>query len=91
MTKDKFPLYALAIFVVAAGAMWAGLPPSLLLFLLVCPLMMFFMMFFMMRGGQERRDGETNHDEASLSRSNTPPAPAQSSRLDGSHERIDQS
>ena len=67
MTRDKYPLYALAIVAVGAGAIWAGLPPALLLLFLVCPLMM----FFMMRGmgdGPERRDVETNHDEEQLSR-----------------------
>ena len=47
MKTHNYGLYAVAIAIMAAGALWAGLPGGslvLLGFLVVCPLMMFFMM-----------------------------------------------
>lgn len=89
MTKDKYPLYGLAILTGAAVAFWLGLSPSLLIFLLICPLMMFFMMFFMMRG--PRGEHSDNRDQTGPAEPNLrqPVQPGQVPSLDGSHERID--
>ena len=83
MTKDKYPLYGLAIVAAGALAIWAGMPPLYLL-LLACPVMMFFMM-----GGMSGRSG---HDENGSSHvdDKTPPHATKPGRLDGSHDRIDQ-
>lgn len=91
MTKDRYPLYGLALVVGAAVAVWAGLPPALLLLLLVCPLMMFFMMRGM-HGGQQGPGGHGSHDDTAVPRSDTRQGPGASAprRPDGSHERIDQ-
>lgn len=75
MNKDKYPMYALVAVAAAAIAVWAGLPVTFLL-LLICPAMMLFMM---------RGMGSSNqtHDQDAVKRSDA-------SKLDGSHERIDQ-
>lgn len=71
MTKDRYPLYGLAVVVGAAVAVWAGLPPALLLFLLVCPLMMFFMMRGM-HGGQGPGAGQPRRPDGSHERIHQP-------------------
>lgn len=76
MTKDKYPMYGLAIVAGGAVAIWAGVPPLFLVFL-ACPLMMFFMMSGM-HGG---------HDETGAS--GVDDNKATNTHLDGSHERID--
>lgn len=86
MNKDKYPMYALAGLTGAGIAVWAGLPPTFLL-LLICPVMMFFMMRGMggmggsPRGGDSTRDVPGDPDVGKRS---------DASKLDGSHERIDQ-
>ncbi len=90
MTRDKYPMYGLAIVVGAAATVWAGFPPSVLLFLLVCPLMMFFMMRGMW-GGQGNAAEDSRHAGSGPAK----PAVQGSStnsrlqKLDGSHESID--
>jgi len=87
MTKDRYPLYGLALVAGAALAVWAGLPPFLLLFLVACPLMMFFMM-----RGMHGEQGHGDHGGAADPSSRTVQGSdaGQSRRPDGSHERIDQ-
>jgi len=79
MNDNKYAMYAVAIGVGGAVALWAGLPPFFLL-LLACPLMM----FFMMRGGMHGSHGESDSSRGGQQGS-TPARPAD---LDGSHERI---
>lgn len=81
MNNNKYPLYAGAILVGGAIAIWAGLSPFFLIFLVACPLMM----FFMMRGGMHGGHGESDSSRGGKQGS-TPTRPAD---LDGSHERID--
>lgn len=81
MNDNKYPLYAVAILVGGAIALWAGLPPFFLIFLVACPLMMFFMMHGGGHGGHGGSD--SSHGEKQGSQ------PTRPSDLDGSHERID--
>ena len=88
MTKDRYPLYGLALVAGGALAVWAGLSPFLLLLLVACPLMMFFMM-----RGMHGEQGNGGHGEAADPSSRTTKQGSdagQSRRPDGSHERIDQ-
>ena len=58
MRSKNLGLYAVALAIAVVGAVWAGLPPSILLVLalfLTCPLMM----FVMMRG----MHGSAGHDQ----------------------------
>ncbi len=81
MTKDKYPLYGLAIVVGSALAIWAGMPLIYLLFL-VCPVMMFFMMSGM--NGSSRHDDGPSHGEHEESPHSTRPG-----HTDGPRDRID--
>ncbi len=59
MKGKNYGLYAVALAIVAVGALWAGLPVGTLALLglvLVCPLMMFFMM-----RGMHGGDGHDQH------------------------------
>jgi len=88
MNHNKYPLYAAAIVVGGALALWAGVSPFLLIFFLACPLMMFFMMRGGMHGGSH--GGHGSHDESDSSHNATRGTrPTRPSDLDGSHERID--
>lgn len=75
MRTHNYGLYAVAVAVVAVGALWAGVPVAslaLLGLLLVCPLMMFVMMRGMHGGdgGGAADDGAPDRREAG-----GPPAP----------------
>ncbi len=65
MTKDKYPLYGLAIVVGSALAILAGMPPVYLLFL-ACPVMMFFMMSGM-RSSRGDDDGPSHGEDVKSS------------------------
>ena len=82
MTRDRFPLYGLALVAGGALALWAGLPPFLVLLLVVCPLMM----IFVMRGmhGGEGHGGKVDPRTVQYGSNASQPR-----RPDGSHERID--
>jgi hypothetical protein len=84
-SSRNYPLYAVAIVVGGAIAIWAGVPPVFLMVLVACPLMM----FFMMRGGMHG-DAHSGHNHSDY-RHGTKQAsqPTRPSDLDGSHERID--
>ena len=84
MNSNSYPLYAVAIVVVAGIALWAGLSPFFLLLLLACPLMM----FFMMRGGMHG-DAHSGHGGSDSTHRGGQGSPTRPSDLDGSHERID--
>lgn len=59
MKRQQWGLYAVAVAIVAAGLLWAGVPASTLLIaglILVCPLTM----LVMMRG---MHDGSARHDQ----------------------------
>ena len=64
-SKDKKPMYALAIVAGVGIAVWAGIPLTFL-FLLICPVMMFFMMRGMggMNVGQRGEDSSIEEDAA---------------------------
>ena len=85
MNNMRYPLYAVAIGVGGAIALWAGLSPFLVLLLVACPLMMFFMMRGGMHGDAHSGHGgsDSPHREEQGSQATRP------SDLDGSHERID--
>jgi len=60
MKNTNYGLYALAVAVLAVGALWLGLPVStlgLLAIVLVCPLMMLFMMKGMHSGDSHGQPG----------------------------------
>ena len=80
MNKDKYPMYALALVAGAAIAVWAGLPIPYL-FLLACPLLMFLMM-----AGMSRMHG----DQSSESTRDRDAPKRHAAKLDGSHERVNQ-
>lgn len=69
MTKDKYPLYALAI-VGSALAIWAGMPLIYLLFL-ACPVMMFFMMSGM-NSSSRHEDGPSHGEDEEFPHRNSP-------------------
>lgn len=81
MTKDKYPVYGLAIVAGSALAIWAGMPPVYLLFL-ACPVMMFFMMSGM--SSNSRHDDSPSHGEHEESPHATRP-----DHTDGPRDRID--
>ena len=85
MNSSRYPLYAVAIVVGGAVALWAGLSPFFLIFLVACPLMMFFMMRGGMHGDSHGGHGESNAPHGAKHGSQ----PTRPSDLDGSHERVD--
>ncbi len=63
MESRNYGMYAVALVIVAVGALWAGLPvatPALLGLVLVGPLMM----IFMMRGMHGGHGGEGHYHDA---------------------------
>lgn len=74
MNKRNYGLYAIALAIIAVGALALGVPPSSLVFLavaLACPLMM----LFMMRGMHDA--GTHDHNRADRDEG---PSPSSSSR-----------
>lgn len=85
MNSSRFPLYAVAIVVGGAIALWAGLAPFYLIFLVVCPLMMFFMMRVGRHGDAHSGHGGSDFPHGTKQDSQ----PTRPSDLGGSHERTD--
>lgn len=85
MNSSSYPLYAVAIVVGGAIALWAGLSPFLLILLLACPLMMFFMMRGGMHGDTHGGHGGSDSPHGTKQGSQ----PTRPSDLDGSRGRID--